>query len=385
MSNILGRPLAIRTQDVDAALPMEFCQNILLSGIEPSTAEQLLSTNRVTIFLHITKYRLLCGNIIQALHNRGQPSTDDALREQRGHFAADLENWRQEAVETAQSISPSNSTETTSCFSSPTWFEMIYHNAMLMLYRPSPTLEISRDAVAVQTVFTSAQAAISAYATLHRMGVLNHSWITLQSLFMAGLSYVYAVTMHCQVRRRPLNQVRGGLLHNDPTMMEVINDTRTCSNVLVAVSERWKSLQRCVDVFNRLSDAILIDVIKFSSGSGSASSSSATALSSSDPSQQQSDHPDLTNGSLSSGIAQPLLWNNASFNQSLGHGEMSSNPSPLAIENEFRDSAFDLQQMYNQQQVDMSVYQLSQAWCDSFGLPTGMEGHLDSMAMDQHL
>jgi hypothetical protein len=389
VSNILGRPLAIRTQDVDTALPSETSQELLLSGLEPSTAEQLLTTNRVDVFLHVTRYRLLCGNIIQTLHNRGhRTQTDDEVREQRERFATDLEDWRREAVKTAQSITSGRQLETTSCFTTPTWYDMVYHNAMLMLYRPSPTLEISRDAVAVQTVFNSSQAAIAAYATLHRMGALNHSWLTLQALFMAGLSYVYAVTMHCQVRRRPLVQGRGGLLQTDPTMLEVVNDTRSCSNVLVAVSERWKSLQRCVDVFNRLSDAILVDVIKFSAGSGPGSgpgSGSATALSSSDHSQHQPEHTEPVEGTLSTGINQPILWNNESFGQSLTHGDLASNPSPLAIENEFRDSAFDLQQMYNQQQVDMSVYQLSQAWCDSFGFPSEIDHHLDHMAMDQHM
>lgn len=359
---------------------------MLLTGLDSSVVEKVLTTHRIAIFLHITRYRLLCGNIIQALHNRGQKTQrDDELREQRDHFATDLDTWRQEAVETAQSISTGNRIETTSCFTTPTWFEMIYHNAMLMLYRPSPTLEISRDAVAVQAVFTSAQAAIAAYATLHRMGVLNHSWITLQALFMAGLSYVYAVTMHCQVRRRPVHQERSGLLRNDPTMLEVVNDTRSCSNVLVAVSERWKSLQRCVDVFNRLSDAILVDVIKFSSGSPGLGSGSATALSSSDASHHNTSTSDTVPGTVSTGIESSLIWNNTSFNQPLGPSDMPSDPSPLAIENEFRDSAFDLQQMYNQQQVDMSVYQLSQAWCDSFGFPSSMDPHLDHMALDQHM
>jgi hypothetical protein len=261
-----------------------------------------------------------------------------------------------------------------------------------MLYRPSPTLDISRDAVAVQTVFTSAQAAISAYAALHRTGVLNHSWITLQALFMAGLSYVYAVTMHCQVKRRGVGNDGTGLLDSDPTMLEVVNDTRTCSNILVAVSERWKTLQRCVDVFNRLSDAILVDVIKFSSGAGSGSrfgsgsgSNSATFLNSSDQSHNHGEQQGSASAAMPSGIEQSIVWSNTPFSEPLGAGELPSNLSPLAIESEFRDSAFHLQQMYNQQQVDMSVYQLSQAWCGSFGLPSGMDAHLGPMAMDEHM
>ncbi|KAH7384704.1 hypothetical protein BKA66DRAFT_84290 [Pyrenochaeta sp. MPI-SDFR-AT-0127] len=374
VSNILGRPLAIRSQDVDSALPSDLCDEILL----------------ISIFVQIIKYRLLCGDINETLHSRGRgnQSAND-LRDRREHFVASLKDWRLDAASVATSDVTRDNAEPSSCFTSPTWFDMIYHNAMLMLHRPSPTLDISRDVVAVQAIFTSAQASISSYATLHRMGVLNHSWLTLQALFMAGLSYVYAVTMHFQVGQRQQGHQRSGLLQKNPSTMEVINDTRTCSNVLVAVSERWKSLQRCVDVFNRLSDAILIDVIKFSAGSGTAAAVSAGTAGntgSSDRCQQQYDsHPEPVAETHLNGQIQPMSWHNAPFHQPLVVDHMVSNPSPLAIENEFRDSAFDLQQMYDQQQVDMSVYQFSLAWFDSFDLSAGIGTQLNDMATDTHL
>jgi len=356
--------------------------------METSVTRHLLTRNRISIFVQITKYRLLCGDIIETLHSRGRKQqTDDELRQRREHFVADLNDWRLDAANVAMSEPMERNTEPSSCFTSPTWFEMVYHNAMLMLHRPSPTLDISRDAVAVQAIFVSAQASIASYASLHRKGVLNHSWLTLQALFMAGLSYVYAVTMHCQVSRRQQGHPRSGLLHKNPSTMEVINDTRTCSNILVAVSERWKSLQRCVDVFNRLSDAILIDVIKFSFGSGTAANAGAAVNSNnSDHCHQQFDnHSGPVLEPHSNGLVQPLSWNNASFHQPLEPNQMVSNPSPLAIENEFRDSAFDLQQMYDQHQVDMSVYQFSQAWFDNFDFPVGMGTQLNDMTMDTHL
>jgi hypothetical protein len=388
VSNILGRPLAIRSQDVNSALPSDLCDEILLSGIETSTAEHLLTRNRISIFVQIIKYRLLCGDIIETLHNRGRRNqSDEELRQRRDHFTGELNNWRLEAESVALSdLSAHNNVGSASCFTSPTWFEMIYHNAMLMLHRPSPTLDISRDAVAVQAIFASAKASISSYAALHRTGVLNHSWLTLQALFMAGLSYVYAVTMHCQVSRRQQGHPRTGLLHKNPSTMEVINDTRTCSNVLVAVSERWKSLQRCVDVFNRLSDAILIDVIKFSSSSGAIANNGATVnMNGSDNCHQYENHSGPVAETHSNSLVQPLQWNNASFQQPIGVDQIVSNSSPLAIENEFRDSAFDLQQMYDQQQVDMSVYRFSLAWFDSFDLSAGMGAPMNDMTMDTHL
>jgi hypothetical protein len=368
---------------VDTALPSDLCDEILLSGAEIPLVEQLVTCRRVSVFVQIIKYRLLCGDIIETLHNRGRKRhSDDELRHRREQFAADLKVWRLDAERVTLSGSVDDA-RPSSCFTSPTWFDMIYHNAMLMLHRPSPSLDTSKDPVAMQAIFTSSQASISSYASLHRMGLLNHSWLTLQALFMAGLSYVYAVTMHCQASRRQQGYQPSGLLNKNPSTMEVISDTRTCSNVLVAVSERWKSLQRCVDVFNRLSDAILIDVIKFSTNSIAVTH--VPINSSENGGQQYSNRSELTVEAHSNGLVQPSQWDHGSYLQPMETNRTMSNPSPLAIENEFRGSAFDLQQMYDHQQVDMSVYRFSQAWFDSFDLYGTMGPQLNDMTMDTHI
>jgi hypothetical protein len=367
---------------MDTALPSDQCDKILLSGFEMSMAEQLVACRRTSIFVQIIKYRLLCGDMIQTLHFRGRKyQSGDELRSRRDQFAAELKSWRQNA-ETVSLSGSVDDARASSCFTSPIWFDMIYHNAVLMLHRPSPTLDTSRDPIAVQATFASSQASISSYASLHRMGLLNHSWLTLQALFMAGLSYVYAVTMHCQASRRRQGHQPSGLLIKDPSTMEVISDTRTCSNILVAVSERWKSLQRCVDVFNRLSDAILVDVIKFSTNSVAVTHLPNNNAEDVEP--QYRNRSDLT-VETHSNESERSQWNHASYLQSMGTGPIVSNPSPLAIENEFKGSAFDLQQMYNQQQVDMSVYQLSRTWFDSFDLYGGMDPQLNDITMDTHL
>ncbi|KAI4946760.1 hypothetical protein J4E91_006932 [Alternaria rosae] len=378
----MDRPLAIRNDDVDTALPSDLCDEILLSGVETPMAEHLVKCRRIAIFVQIIRYRLLCGDIIETLHNqRRKDQSHDELRHRRDQFVADLNVWRLNAKGVALSGSVDDA-RSSSCFTSPIWFEMIYHNAVLMLHRPSPTLDTSRDSAAVQAIFTSSKASISSYASLHRIGLLNHSWLSLQALFMAGLSYVYAVTMHYQASRRQQGHQPSGLLIKNPSTMEVISDTRTCSNVLVAVSERWKSLQRCVDVFNRLSDAILIDVIKFSTQPVAATHSSTNNTEDGD--QQYSDRSDPAVDTHSNGLVQPQ-WNHATYLQPEGTDQMVSNLSPLAIENEFKGSAFDLQQMYDLQQVDMSVYRFSQAWFDSVDLYGGMGPQLNDMTMNTHL
>ncbi|CAN9230527.1 unnamed protein product [Alternaria alternata] len=275
------------TQQNNTALPSDLCDKILLSGVETPMAEHLVACRRVSIFVQIIKYRLLCGDIIETLHNQGRKNLpDDELRHRRDQFAADLKTWR---------------------------------------------LNVER------------------------------------------------VVPPSSANRRQL----GGLLNKNPSTMEVISDTRTCSNILVAVSERWKSLQRCVDIFNRLSDAILIDVIKFST-----TPINATHLPTNDSGnrdEQYRDRSELAAETNSNDLVQHPQWNHASYLQPMGTDRVVSSLSPLAIENEFRGSAFDLQQMYDQQQVDMSVYRFSQAWFDSFDFYGGIGPQLNDITMGTHL
>lgn len=44
--------------------------------------------------------------------------------------------------------------------------------------------------------------------------------------------------------------------------MEIVNDSRACSNILVAVSERCNAPRNCHEVFDRLSDAVLADAVE---------------------------------------------------------------------------------------------------------------------------
>ncbi|KAL4901699.1 fungal-specific transcription factor domain-containing protein [Aspergillus multicolor] len=209
VSITLGRPLAIRLQDTDVSLPQP-C-------LSPTS-----------IFVHIVRYRIICGIIISALHTgsaRTQTDAESALGA-RDRLADTLAG------------------------------------ALLMLYRPSPALSrvSAMDSKALETVFAAARSGVIMYAQLHRCKRINYTWITLHAVFMAGLSYIYAVGRH--FRSRKLGQSTM-LLRSDPTILDIVNACRTCSNVLIAISERWNMAKNCCDIFNRLSDAVLTDAVEY--------------------------------------------------------------------------------------------------------------------------
>ena len=225
------------------------------------------------MFVHIVRYRVICGNILSALHNTSSRAQGDATSAlaARDKLATDLAQWHHEtAALSLPEINLSNPLlGDQSSYRAREWYELLYYNALLMLYRPSPALSSAppQDAGVLQTIFVAAKQSITLYSHLHRSRRINYTWITLHSVFMAGLSYVYAVGRHFRARKRRTPVSISSLLQSDPTIIEIVHDSRACSNVLVGISERWNVTKHCHDVFNRLTDAMLKDAIEYQSRS----------------------------------------------------------------------------------------------------------------------
>ncbi|OQD99735.1 hypothetical protein PENVUL_c061G05191 [Penicillium vulpinum] len=166
VSITLGRPFAIHLEDVDLALPT-------YDTPEEHETNPMEEQYRETVFAHIIRYRILC---------EWHTKTSTLNLESRASNGAKV-----------------------SSFLTVEWYEIIYHNAMLMLYRPSPALPLnsSRASVAVPIIYDSAKRAIGFYAHLHGLQRINYTWITLHSVFMAGLSFVYAAGQHFRTKKNP--------------------------------------------------------------------------------------------------------------------------------------------------------------------------------------
>ncbi|KAI3574988.1 fungal-specific transcription factor domain-containing protein [Fusarium oxysporum f. sp. albedinis] len=262
----LGRPLALQLEDIDVDLPPSSTADQLpedsspLSSAPYGTPQYRAATS---VFVHIVRYRLICGKIINALHRSTKHVTfsNTSYEEMRTALARELQEWHTETanlplVKSDTAASPASG----SSFRSEEWYRLLYHNGMLMLFRPSPCLnDAAVNSLALQNVYDSAREAISLYASLHRSRKLNYSWITMHAVFLAGLSYIFALRHHFSG-----SEPQRARLHTTPTINQVVNDTRACSKVLVAVSERWDLARNCSDLFDRLSDAVVADVVEAS-------------------------------------------------------------------------------------------------------------------------
>ncbi|KAL4722120.1 hypothetical protein ACLX1H_010891 [Fusarium chlamydosporum] len=271
----LGRPLALQLEDIDVDLPPSSTSDQLpedsspLSSAPYGTPQYRAATS---VFVHIVRYRLICGKIINALHRSAKHVSFASIsyEEMRTALARELQEWHTETANLplVKSDATAASPASGSSFRCEEWYRLLYHNGMLMLFRPSPCLnDASLNSLALQNIYDSAREAITLYASLHRSRKMNYSWITMHSVFLAGLSYIFALRHHFQAVQLPTAESQRARLHTTPTINQVVNDTRACSKVLVAVSERWDLARNCSDLFDRLSDAVVADVVEASTPS----------------------------------------------------------------------------------------------------------------------
>ncbi|PLB46140.1 hypothetical protein P170DRAFT_415029 [Aspergillus steynii IBT 23096] len=346
VSLALGRPFAIQLEDIDIdlsdGLPIdnqqETCSPAALS--EYSRQDQI----KTSAFVYIVRYRLICGKISNALHRASRVKGDSVnLLEARDSLATELQEWYSGTAKLP--LSPRDNqalnelpTRGGSCFLSEEWYRLLYHNGMLMLYRPSPYLcDASHNSATLQHLFHSSREAIHLYSSLHRSRKLNYSWITMHTIFLAGLSYIYALRNHFQSIQAQATQP---ILTGTPTITEVVNDTRACSKVLLAVAERQDIARNCSELFDRLSDALITDVF--------AAQSTSTGFLASTP--------------------VPHFTAEASSMNAPGEGfhnqvpESSSINMNMAIDSTFRDYFSDLQNLGFDELHNDALSQLSQEW-----------------------
>ncbi|KAL1878099.1 hypothetical protein VTK73DRAFT_8060 [Phialemonium thermophilum] len=398
VSITLGRPLAICLEDIDVELPSEDLEEALspsASNADDQDSSCITPSYRTSLFVHIVKYRDICGRCLTSLHrgSRAVAQSEEELHRIYNNLAAELQSWRLEtnSLSLPEMDLLTRLAEARSSFRSKAWYELLYHNGVLLLYRPSAsTVSASGDASSLQQVFTAAHQSIMLYAYLLRSRKINFTWITMHSVFMAGLSYVYALSRHFREKRR---QGLGSesprvQLAEEPTIVDIVNSCRACSNVLVAVSERCNAQKDCHEVFDRLSDAVLADAVAVLSGTPADARRtrvvSTRTANQRDPAMYtptSSSHDVHMAGGLTEQPFAPqdtgyhIQGDNVNANPAEGNddeGMPLTTGFPLAVDNALRDCFPDLQRMYDAQWGDDAILQLSSDWLGEIDLGNGI-------------
>lgn len=128
-----------------------------------------------------------------------------------------------------------------SVFDSQAYWDAIYNNVLLLLYRPNPIVPQPPPEM-LRLSFETSRQLISSIKTLHRERKIDIMWKWVHHLFMAGLTLVYGLWHSKEVRE--LIEAK----HSIATL-------QSCSSILSALSERWAGATGCRDAFETLSSA----------------------------------------------------------------------------------------------------------------------------------
>ncbi|CAK7231715.1 Rac GTPase-activating protein BCR/ABR [Sporothrix curviconia] len=287
----LGRPLAIHDDDIDVPLPSAANDDDIGEEAPSTTASGAASeeaTSPTSLFLHHILYRRLQARIHRCMYTSRSVQTQPLheRRAQRRAIYRSLHEWQRGIEKLNLQEHHRADQPTRSSFLHPSWYQALYHSACLMLFRPStafPALEKVYETTGdddeaggdgagtdnddpLHILWTSSRGVLQRYGELLRARQFNYSWVTLYTIFMAGLANVYAVGCCAQRRKRWCRQAHqvgretaassGTSTPSSPFMpalLDVVCDFRDCSNILTAIGERWNDARAPYDTFARLS------------------------------------------------------------------------------------------------------------------------------------
>lgn len=260
---MLSRPLTPSDDDIDTPLPSHFNDEYMAHSPPNTDAHTTPAPTSISPFLQMIRLRRSLSRIHRTFYTN--MATRLLSLEQKEAIRRDLLNelneWRASNDRLLRVAPKSDCEGVLSAFTDRSWYEALYHNAVLLLYRPSTafphqSLESStRNDDILRTMWNSSRATIYNYREVLRARKLNYSWICLYSIFIAGLSNVYSVGRCAQ--RRVTD--RASFL---PSVIDVIDDVRECSNILTAICERWDDARSSCEIFSRLSNGAIKELLK---------------------------------------------------------------------------------------------------------------------------
>ncbi|TDZ22048.1 Pyrimidine pathway regulatory protein 1 [Colletotrichum orbiculare MAFF 240422] len=238
VSMSLGLPLGIQDADISVPLPLSISDDVLADP----TRETPLSfggpdVDDLSTFLHIVQLRRINADIYRSLHSAGDADLAGAdIDAIRARHHARLNQWLASAP---RYLAPPASMHQT-----PEWFQIAHHQAVMNLYRPSHASPVS-TADALRHCADSAISLVSCYGALYAKNSVTYTYVALTSLFMAGVTMLYAL------RASPA-------LRQDLTRAVVDSNIRSCATLLRDVSHGGEEVERGVRVIRRLGRATLL-------------------------------------------------------------------------------------------------------------------------------
>ncbi|KGO64938.1 Transcription factor, fungi [Penicillium italicum] len=224
VSMSLGRPFSISDRHIDLDLPLEVDDDIedptlLTAPLDPN------KTTTLTFAIYLFKLRRIDSRIQHKIYRADRPLS--SLRPKMDLLYLELEQWKESAVLR---------------FNGPDLdYPMLHFNrAVRLLIQPFlPLLPITDPYY--QICILAAGNICQSHKRLHQTLEYGHSFLAVQTVFMAGITLLYALWTHT-------DQVWS---------VRMSNDIRACSTVLFVMGERAAWVKKYRDAFELLVNAAM--------------------------------------------------------------------------------------------------------------------------------
>lgn len=210
LSTIMGRPSSIPDEWISAEMPSLVEDSLICSdGIHSGPTCHL----KVALIHHVHICRLQL-EIHSRLYAPGHTSKVDqeSLTKWTWHTYDQLRAWRLSHVYPTPLITKE-------------WTDFQFHVAVVLLLRPSPN-RAKPTFEELHVAFHSAGQAMKLVKIMHREASAVFAWLTVQSLFMCGLTYIKYLRVFCN----------GNEAHLCKPFVEIILEVQACTSMLETLS-----------------------------------------------------------------------------------------------------------------------------------------------------
>jgi hypothetical protein len=224
VSMSLGRPFSISDRNIDLDLPLDVDDDIHDPALLIAPQDPMKTTN-LTFPIYLFKLRRIDSRIQHKIYRADRPLS--ALRLKMDPLYLELEQWKESAL---QRFSGSDLD-----------YPMLHYNrAVRLLIQPFlPILPMTDPYYHI--CLQAAGEICQSHKRLHQTLEYGHSFLAVQTVFMAGITLLFALWTHT-------DQIWS---------VRISNDIRACSTVLFVMGERAAWVKKYRDAFELLVNAAM--------------------------------------------------------------------------------------------------------------------------------
>ncbi|KAI1773936.1 fungal-specific transcription factor domain-containing protein [Hypoxylon cercidicola] len=237
ISIALGRPPSISDRDIDAELPLDINEDTIDEEIIRQASMHVSNIpvnppNTLTSFIHRTRLKQIESEIQHDVYRVDRPN--DASDATINSFLDRLNAWK-DAIpyETAHYVHRQED-----AYEGAELYTLHYHRCVRFLLYP----QLAKNPVNLHYLKICAESCagiIADYRRLHQAFPIGFSALSIQSVFLAGLTLIYCAWLA------------------PPNFLHVEDPLTGCQLLLYIVTERYPSARRYRDVFERIKSAVM--------------------------------------------------------------------------------------------------------------------------------